>query len=138
LSIVNCKDGYPNGNTQSPTFTYYKFFTTPASPPDIYSVIAPTGSCPPYATRCYHENWALKCQEGYARFDHICQQFCNSTRSKPYLDINGDCASHIPALRVNYYFFLENYASNSPEHIKATLYIDAPPNTRILFHQLIS
>jgi len=137
LSMVNCKDGYLNGNAQSPTFSYYSFHSTPASPPDTYSVIAPTGSCPPYASRCYHENWALKCQEGYFRYDHVCQPLCNNTLNKITPDKNNDCTTVLPGQRVGFYLFLENYATTSSEHIKATLDIDTPPNTRILFQQLM-
>jgi len=128
FSIATCLDHYPNGNTRSPTISYFTLQTPIPSPPDTYSVIAPTGSCPPYATRCANENWALQCQENYFRYDHVCQRLCNNT-GKFVANLINDCTDVIPLKRTRLYFYLENYASSTGSRVKAN--IDIKLNTII-------
>src|SRR5690606_1867571 len=123
-----------NGNTRSPTLTYFTLQTPIPSPPDTYSVIAPTGSCPPYATRCANENWALQCQENYYRYDHVCQRLCNNT-GKAVANLINDCTNVAPVNRHRQYFYLENYATSTASRVKARIDIDLPPGKRLIFHQ---
>jgi len=134
FSITTCVDAYLNGNTRSPTFTYYTLQTPVPTPPDTYSVIAPTGSCPPHATRCADANWALQCQENYYRYDHVCQRLCNNT-GKLYANLINECTNIRPVDRTRHYLYLENYASTTASRVKATLDIDLHSGKRLIIHQ---